>query len=110
MAAKRIFGIIDQPSKINAVEESKDTKKKTIDINGFKGEIVFENVWFRYPTRKTDWVLKGLNLKINPEERVALVGESGCGKSTMVSLILRFYDVDSGAIYIDGVNIKEYNL
>jgi ABC-type multidrug transport system fused ATPase/permease subunit len=67
-------------------------------------------VWFRYPTRRNDWVLKGLNLKIMPNETVALVGESGCGKSTMVSLILRFYDVDEGLILIDGVNIKEWDL
>ena len=63
-------------------------------------------MWFRYPTRKNDWVLKGLNLVIRPNEAVALVGESGCGKSTLVSLILRFYDVDMGEILIDGINIK----
>jgi len=55
-------------------------------------------------------VLKGLNLTINPGERVALVGESGCGKSTFVSLLMRFYDVDFGEILVDGVNIKDYNL
>jgi ABC-type multidrug transport system fused ATPase/permease subunit len=67
-------------------------------------------VWFRYPTRKNDWILKGLNLKISPNETVALVGESGCGKSTIVSLLLRFYDVNYGKITIDGVDIKDYNL
>lgn len=54
--------------------------------------------------------MKGLNLKINPRETVALVGESGCGKSTIVSLILRLYDVDYGKITIDGVDVKDYNL
>lgn len=54
--------------------------------------------------------MKGLNIKINPNEQVALVGESGCGKSTFVNLLMRFYDVDSGEILLDGVNIKEYNL
>ena len=67
-------------------------------------------MWFRYPTRKNDWILKGLNLKIRPNETVALVGESGCGKSTLVSLIMRFYDVDSGFISLDGVDIREYDL
>ena len=67
-------------------------------------------MWFRYPTRKNDWILKGLNLKINTQETVALVGESGCGKSTIVSLILRLYDVDYGKITIDGVDIRDYNL
>lgn len=54
--------------------------------------------------------MKGLNLTINPNEQVALVGESGCGKSTFVNLLMRFYDVDSGEVCLDGINIKEYNL
>ena len=69
-----------------------------------------KNVWFRYPTRKDEWVFKGLNLKIMPNESVAVVGESGCGKSTLVNLILRFYDVTQGEVLIDGINIKKYNL
>jgi ABC-type multidrug transport system fused ATPase/permease subunit len=83
---------------------------KELDINSYVGLIEFKNVWFRYPTRKNDWVLKGLNLTIKPNETVALVGESGCGKSTLMSLLLRFYDPDSGDILIDGVNIKEYSI
>jgi ABC-type multidrug transport system fused ATPase/permease subunit len=67
-------------------------------------------VWFRYPSRKNEWVFKGLNLTINPNESVAIVGESGCGKSTLINLILRFYDPTFGDILIDGVNIKNYNL
>ena len=67
-------------------------------------------MWFRYPSRKHDWVLKGLNLKIYPNQTVALVGESGCGKSTIVSLLLRFYDVNEGWILLDGVDIREYDL
>ena len=85
---------MDLPSKINAMENAEEAKK--VDPKTFRGEIEFQNVWFRYPTRKNDWVLKGLNLKINPNETVALVGESGCGKSTLVSLLMRFYDVDEG--------------
>lgn len=74
------------------------------------GKIEFKDVWFRYPTRKDDFVLKGLTLTINPNESVALVGESGCGKSTFVSLMMRFYDPNFGQILFDGVDIKEYNL
>ena len=107
-AAAKIFGIMDLPSKINAMDNT--TEAKRVDPKSFRGEIEFQNVWFRYPTRKNDWVLKGLNLKINPNETVALVGESGCGKSTLVSLLLRFYDVDEGEILIDGVNIKFWDL
>ena len=90
-------------------EGNKDNKKR-IDIDKVRGEIEFKDVWFRYPTRKEDFVMKGLNIKINPNESVALVGESGCGKSTFVNLLMRFYDIDSGEILLDGVNINEYNL
>ena len=76
----------------------------------FKGDIEFDNVWFRYPTRKNEWVLKGLTMKINANETVALVGESGCGKSTIVALLLRFYDIDHGRILIDGKDIKSFNV
>jgi ATP-binding cassette subfamily B (MDR/TAP) protein 1 len=75
-----------------------------------KGKIEFKNVWFRYPTRKEDFVLKDFCIVINPCETVALVGESGCGKSTFVNLMMRFYDVDFGEILLDGINIKNYNL
>lgn len=75
-----------------------------------KGTIEFKDVWFRYPTRKTEFVLRGLSLTIEPNESVALVGESGCGKSTFVNLMMRFYDPDFGQILLDGVDIKEYNL
>jgi ABC-type multidrug transport system fused ATPase/permease subunit len=90
-------------------EKNKDNKKR-IDIEKVKGEIEFKDVWFRYPTRKEDFVMQGFSIKINPNENVALVGESGCGKSTFVNLLMRFYDIDSGKILLDGVNIKDYNL
>jgi ATP-binding cassette subfamily B (MDR/TAP) protein 1 len=99
---------MDVPSEINAMEEQ--GAKRSVDPSNFKGEIEFQNVWFRYPTRKNDWILKGLNLKILPNETVALVGESGCGKSTIVSLILRFYEVNDGSILLDGVDIRDYDL
>ena len=103
-----IFTYIDVPSKINAV----DIPEESVSINPetFKGAIELKNVWFRYPTRKNEWVFKGLNLKINPNESVAVVGESGSGKSTLVNLILRFYNPDHGEILIDGINAKDYNL
>ena len=85
------------------------------------GHIEFKNVHFSYPTRyhyqfhRSDCspdvpVLKGLNLDIKPGQYVALVGQSGCGKSTVVSLIERFYDTDAGKILVDGVPISAYNL
>jgi len=107
-AALNIFGYIDIPTKINAVDIEESAV--AIDPNTSKGEIEFKDVWFRYPTRKNEWVFKGLNLKLNPNESVAVVGESGSGKSTLVNLVLRFYDPDVGQILVDGVDIKRYNL
>jgi ATP-binding cassette subfamily B (MDR/TAP) protein 1 len=102
---------MEQPSEIDAIgmDEQQNMQPKNVNFD-VKGKIEFRNVWFRYPTRKTDWVLKGLNLTIEANETVALVGESGCGKSTFVSLLMRYYDVDSGEILLDGVNIQVYNL
>lgn len=107
-AATKVFEFVDSPSAINALEMTE--KKLGRSVDHIEGKIEFRNVWFRYPSRKTDFVLKGLNLTIMPNESVALVGESGCGKSTFVNLMMRFYDPDSGEIYLDDVNIKEYNL
>jgi len=107
-AGLTIFGFIDVPSKINAVDIEPSAKE--IDLKTFRGEIEFKDVWFRYPTRKNEWVFKGLNLKISPNESVAVVGESGSGKSTLVNLLLRFYDPDHGSVLIDGIDSREYNL
>ena len=93
-AGLAIFGFIDIPTKINAVDIPEDALEINTEV--FRGEIEFRNVWFRYPTRKNEWVFKGLNLKISPNESVAVVGESGSGKSTLVNLVLRFYDPDHG--------------
>jgi len=60
--------------------------------------------------RPNQWVFKGLNLKINPKDQIAIVGESGQGKSTFILVLMRFYDVEFGEVLIDGVNIKEYNI
>jgi ATP-binding cassette, subfamily B (MDR/TAP), member 1 len=109
-AAKRIFKIKEYPSQIDAIQINEDSEKIRLDLNKVEGRIEFKNVWFRYPTRKEDFVHRGLNLVINPGEHVALVGESGCGKSTFVNLMMRFYDVDAGEILLDGVNIKNINL
>ena len=107
-AALKVFGYIESGSKINACDIPTDAID--IDPATFKGEIELRNVWFRYPSRKNEWVFKGINLKINHNESVAIVGESGSGKSTLVNLIYRFYDPDFGDVLIDGVNIKDYNL
>jgi ATP-binding cassette subfamily B (MDR/TAP) protein 1 len=109
-SSKTVFDIIEAPSKINAIQINENKEKMVLDPKDIKGKIEFKNVWFRYPTRKEDFVLKDLSIIINPNENVALVGESGCGKSTFVNLLMRFYDVDSGEILLDGHNIRDINL
>ena len=106
-AAIKVLKIVDTPTMINAV----DIKEGSRPIpENFRGEIEFKNVWFRYPMRPNQWVFKGLNLKINPQDQIAIVGESGQGKSTFILVLMRFYDVEFGEVLIDGVNIKEYNI
>uniref|UniRef100_A0ACB8FV11 Multidrug resistance protein 1 n=1 Tax=Sphaerodactylus townsendi TaxID=933632 RepID=A0ACB8FV11_9SAUR len=84
-------------------------------IGGFKpdklrGEIEFRNVHFSYPSRPDSQILKGLNLKIQPGKTIAFVGSSGCGKSTTIQLLQRFYDPNEGEIYIDGCDIRVLNI
>ncbi len=80
--------------------------KNPISVASVEGEIVFDSVNFSYPEGRSD-ALKDFTFKINPGESIALVGHSGAGKTTITKLLMRFYDVESGAILIDGVNIKD---
>lgn len=75
-------------------------------IEDYKGNVEFRNVWFKYPTRDA-WILKGVSFKLSANEDIAIVGHSGSGKSTILQLLLRFYDVNSGQILLDGIDIKE---
>ncbi|KAJ4859449.1 ABC transporter transmembrane region domain-containing protein [Trichoderma breve] len=84
--------------------------KEGNDINNVAGSIEFRNVHFRYPTRPTQSVLSGLSFTVKPGQFVALVGASGCGKSTTIALLERFYDALSGCIYVDGKDISQLNV
>ncbi|KAL4800940.1 P-loop containing nucleoside triphosphate hydrolase protein [Aspergillus venezuelensis] len=75
-----------------------------------EGEIEFQNVHFRYPTRPEQPVLRGLNLTVKPGQYVALVGPSGCGKSTTIALLERFYDAIAGSILVDGKDVSKLNI
>jgi len=107
-AAIKIFMTMRLPSKIDVMGD--DLASKTEISKGFRGKIEFKDVWFRYPARLNQWIFKGLNLTIEAEEAVAIVGESGVGKSTFISLVMRFYDPEFGTVFIDGVDVKEYNI
>lgn len=102
-AAINIFDIIDLKPEIDMDDPSQNV------VSPIKGDIEFKNVSFKYPSRERK-VFEKLSFKINANNKVALVGSSGCGKSTVISLLLRFYDPQEGEILIDGIDIKKYNL
>jgi len=91
---------------LDAVNPLKEVKNP-VPAKPFQSEVQFNHVWFKY---ENDWILRDINLTIEKGKTIALVGQSGSGKSTMVDLIPRFYDVNEGAITIDGVNVKNMTL
>lgn len=109
-ASKRIFEIVDLPVDIKDefVDFDNQNYQENLEKN-FRGRVEFRNVWFKYPTRDS-WVLKDVSFEVDPSQITAVVGHSGSGKSTIVQLLLRFYDVNQGQILLDGVNIKDYRL
>ncbi|KAL7417152.1 ste6-like protein [Mrakia frigida] len=90
--------------------DSESTEGIMLDRKAVQGHVRFTNVHFRYPTRPSVRVLRGLNLDVAPGTYVALVGASGCGKSTTIQLALRFYDPLTGSITLDGVPISDLNV
>ena len=100
VSSSRIFTLLDS--------------REHIDDNGtqqpekIRGHIVFNNVWFAYNER--DYVLKDINFEVQPGETMALVGATGAGKSSIINLLSRFYDIKRGEILIDGTEVKDYNL
>ncbi len=100
IAAQRVFEILDTN---NNIEDS-----GTISSVGFKGDIQFKNVTFGY--LPDELVLKGFDLYVKPGETVAIVGATGAGKSTIINLLSRFYEINSGSISIDTINIKDFQI
>ncbi|KAH9936165.1 P-loop containing nucleoside triphosphate hydrolase protein [Fomitopsis serialis] len=103
-AAADIIALLDSMPDIDAESPEGDIPTNV------QGHIRFENVHFRYPTRPGVRVLRDLNLDVEPGTYAALVGASGCGKSTTIQLIERFYDALHGTVYLDGQNISKYNV
>jgi ATP-binding cassette subfamily B (MDR/TAP) protein 1 len=98
-----LLSILDTPSEIDIT----DTQGKI--TRPIKGEITFENVSFKYPMRD-QFVFKNLTFTVSAYDKVALVGSSGCGKSTVIQLIMRFYDLHGGRILLDREDIRNYDL
>ncbi|WP_395074622.1 ABC transporter ATP-binding protein [Flavobacterium sp.] len=101
-ATERVFELLG--------EESENININDNSIDKIKGEVIFKNVAFTYPSRKEIQVLKNVNFKASFGQKIAIVGSSGAGKSTISSLLLRFYDIESGSILIDDKNIYDYDL
>lgn len=104
-AVKSVFAILDRATEIDPEDPEAVPIQDTIE-----GHIELKNVFFSYPARSDQMILKGLSLKIEAGKRLALVGQSGSGKSTIIGLIERFYDPTKGQVLIDGLDIKSYRL
>lgn len=100
-AGERIYDVLNIKSELEDAEDA-------IEIDHLDGEIEFKNVWFAYVGE--DWILKDVSFKVKAKENVAFVGATGSGKTTILSLIVRNYDIQKGQIFIDGLDIKKYQI
>ena len=99
-SAERIFAFL-------AEEEEPVTENDSVKVTRHDGEVIFDHVRFGYDENKV--IIKDFNAKVKTGQKIAIVGPTGAGKTTIIKLLMRFYDVNSGAIYVDGKNIKDYN-
>lgn len=107
VSSERIFKVMD--------EDQINVNEGTLQPEKIEGIIEFRNVWFTYDeasiqTETPNWILKGINFKIQPNEMVAFIGATGAGKSTIINLLNRFYTISKGEILIDNININDYDL
>lgn len=103
-AARNLFRIIDRQSEIDPMAES------GVKPAGITGRLRFEDIHFRYPSRPDIEILKGLTVDVEPGQTVAFVGASGCGKSTVIQLMQRFYDPEQGKVLLDGRDLRTLNV
>ena len=99
-SSERIFGLLDTPETIKNPGQAKR-------VEHFAGEIEFKDVWLSY--RSGEPVLRGISFKVRPGEKIALVGATGGGKTSIISALCRFYDVERGAVLVDGIDVREWN-
>ena len=100
-SSERIFSLLDTPEQISNRHDPLQFD------SGFRGEVAFDHVWFAY--QNDEWVLEDLSFTITPGESVAFVGHTGAGKTTIISLVSRFYDVQKGVVRIDGKDVRDYH-
>ncbi len=103
-AGKRIAEVLDE----NVDIDDENARQKNAVVED--GKVEFKNVTFRYYKNSEGKVLDNINLVINPGETVGIIGSTGCGKTTLVSLISRLYDADEGEVLVDGINVRDYSL
>lgn len=101
VSINKIYDILDHKEYLENFEDG-------IELEDIKGKIEFKNVWFAYEGE--NWILKDISFTIEPGQSIALVGRTGSGKTTIINLINRFYEVQRGEILLDGINIKQINL
>jgi ATP-binding cassette, subfamily B, multidrug efflux pump len=115
-SSERIFKLLDEPVSIQSPSGAPKASRRSPTHEGREGgggHIVFDHVWFAYnpsDTGEPEWVLKDVSFDVHPGERVGIVGATGAGKSTLINLLLRFYDVSRGRILVDGVDVREMDL
>jgi ABC-type multidrug transport system fused ATPase/permease subunit len=97
-SSERIFKLIDNDTMVK-------NPNKPVNLTNVRGQIEFKNVWFAY--NKEDYVLKDISFSINPGETVAIVGHTGAGKTSIINILTRFYDINKGSILLDGINIEK---
>ena len=106
-ASERIFKLLDEPLTVQSAANA-------VKLETAKGEIEFRNVWFAYRggenPKEEDWVLRDVSFRVAPGQNIAIVGHTGAGKTTIIQLLLRFYDIQRGEILLDGINIRELQL
>jgi ATP-binding cassette subfamily B multidrug efflux pump len=106
-ASERIFKLLDEPITV-------DSSAQAVRLDCPRGEIEFRNVWFSYrdvpEPADQDWVLRDVSFRVEPGQTLAIVGHTGAGKTTLISLLLRFYDVQRGQILLDGIDIRTINI
>lgn len=101
ISGERIFEILDTPPEIVDAPDA-------VELTDVRGEIEFKNVWFAY--QGEEWILKDVSFVVHPKETIAFVGATGSGKTTIMSLIVRNYDIQKGEILIDGINVRKIKL